>query len=71
MEVVITNERAISEREREINEIAKSILGLAEVFKDLQAMVIDQGTILDRIDYNIEMTNVALEDAHKELLKVS
>ncbi|KAL2917489.1 t-SNARE affecting a late Golgi compartment protein 2 [Polyrhizophydium stewartii] len=68
--VVVNNERAISEREREINEIAKSILGLAEVFKDLQTMVIDQGTVLDRIDYNIEQTNVALEDAHKELTKV-
>ncbi|KAI8923284.1 t-SNARE [Entophlyctis helioformis] len=68
---VINNERAISEREREINEIAKSILGLAEVFKDLNTMVIDQGTVLDRIDYNVEQTNIALEDAHKELVKAS
>eukprot|EP00842_Homolaphlyctis_polyrhiza_P004444 jgi/Hompol1/4/HPOL_000586-RA len=66
---VVNNERAISEREREINEIAKSILGLAEIFRELQTMVIDQGTVLDRIDYNIEQTNVALEDAHKELTK--
>ncbi|EGF78310.1 hypothetical protein BATDEDRAFT_26894 [Batrachochytrium dendrobatidis JAM81] len=69
--VVVNNERAISEREREINEIAKSILGLAEIFKDLQTMVIDQGTVLDRIDYNVEQTNVSLEDAHKELIKAS
>ncbi|KAH6567290.1 hypothetical protein BASA50_002656 [Batrachochytrium salamandrivorans] len=69
--VVVNNERSISEREREINSIAQSILGLAEVFKDLQTMVIDQGTVLDRIDYNVEQTNVHLEDAHKELIKVS
>lgn len=33
-------------------------------------MVIDQGTILDRIDYNIEQTNIHLESGHKELEKV-
>jgi syntaxin 16 len=70
MQVVENNERAISEREREINEIVKSINGLATVFKELNAMVIDQGTILDRIDYNMEQTNVNLEQGHEELKKV-
>lgn len=71
MLTVSNNERAISEREREINELAKSIVELAMIFKDLQTMVIDQGTILDRIDYNIEQTNIHLEDGHKELVKVN
>ena len=62
------NERAISQREREINDLAKSIIELADIFKNLQTMVIDQGTILDRIDYNLEQTNITLEDAHKELI---
>ncbi|KAJ3349535.1 hypothetical protein HDU83_000453 [Entophlyctis luteolus] len=64
------NERAISEREREINQIVKSINGLAEIFKELQTMVIDQGTVLDRIDYNIENTAIFMQDAHVQLEKV-
>ncbi|KAJ3000259.1 hypothetical protein HDV02_006470 [Globomyces sp. JEL0801] len=70
MAVVASNENAITQREKEINEIAKSIMAVAEIFQELQTMVIDQGTVLDRIDYNIEQTNVALESAHEELLKV-
>jgi syntaxin 16 len=54
-------------RTRELNEIAKSITQLAEVFKDLQTMVIDQGTILDSIEYNIEQTVVHVQEAVKEL----
>ncbi len=70
MQAMASNERAITEREKEINEIVKSINGLATVFKELQTMVIDQGTILDRIDYNIEQVAVHVEDAHGELQKV-
>lgn len=33
-------------------------------------MVIDQGTILDRIDYNIDMVATNVEEAVKELDKV-
>jgi syntaxin 16 len=54
-------------RTRELNGIAKSITQLAEVFKDLQAMVIDQGTILDSVEYNIEQTAVHVQEAVKEL----
>ncbi|KAI8589405.1 t-SNARE [Geranomyces variabilis] len=69
LQVVQNNERAITEREREINEIVKSMLGVADIFKELHTMVIDQGTVLDRIDYNIEMTNVNMEEAHKQLMQ--
>ena len=64
------NETAIAQREREINEIAKGIIELADIFKDLQMMVIDQGTILDRIDYNIENVVVNVKEAEKELVVV-
>ena len=64
------NEAAIAQREREINEIAKGIIELADIFKDLQMMVIDQGTMLDRIDYNIENMVVNVKEAEKELVVV-
>ena len=62
-----TNDAAIAQREREINDIAQGIIELADIFKELQGMVIDQGTILDRIDYNIENMAVNVRAADKEL----
>ncbi|CAK5265746.1 unnamed protein product, partial [Mycena citricolor] len=54
-------------RDRELTEIAKSINSLAELFKDLSALVIDQGTLLDSVEYNIEQTVDQVEDAVREL----
>ncbi|KAI0311963.1 t-SNARE [Amylostereum chailletii] len=54
-------------RDRELNEIAKSIGALAELFKDLSALVIDQGTLLDSVEYNIEQTAAHVGEAVKEL----
>lgn len=63
-----SNDAAIDQREREITDIAKGIIELADIFKDLQSMVIDQGTILDRIDYNVEKMNTYVKQADKELI---
>eukprot|EP00521_Asterionellopsis_glacialis_P011808 CAMPEP_0195292598 /NCGR_PEP_ID=MMETSP0707-20130614/10223_1 /TAXON_ID=33640 /ORGANISM="Asterionellopsis glacialis, Strain CCMP134" /LENGTH=372 /DNA_ID=CAMNT_0040353099 /DNA_START=60 /DNA_END=1174 /DNA_ORIENTATION=- len=41
-------------RDTEIAKIAQSIEELGTIFKELAVLVIDQGTILDRIDYNME-----------------
>jgi syntaxin 16 len=61
------NDTVIAQREQEINEIAKGIIELADIFRDLQAMVIDQGTMLDRIDYNVERMATDVKGAEKEL----
>jgi syntaxin 16 len=57
----------LRQRDRELNEIAKSIADLAVLFKDLSSMVIDQGTLLDSVEYNIEQTAVQISQAVKEL----
>ncbi|KAG9316355.1 t-SNARE [Chiua virens] len=54
-------------RDRELTEIANSIASLAELFKDLSILVIDQGTLLDSVEYNIEQTAVHVSEAVKEL----
>ncbi|KAL5343671.1 t-SNARE [Aspergillus crustosus] len=61
------NDAAILQREREINDIAKGIIELSDIFRELQTMVIDQGTMLDRIDYNVERMNTDVQGAQKEL----
>lgn len=62
-----SNDTAIAQREQEINDIAKGIIELADIFRDLQGMVIDQGTMLDRIDYNVERMATDVKGAEKEL----
>ena len=64
------NDVAIAQREQEINDIAKGIIELADIFKELQTMVIDQGTMLDRIDYNVERMTADVKGAEKELVVV-
>ncbi|CAB4378945.1 unnamed protein product [Rhizophagus irregularis] len=66
---VESSEAVISQREREIIEIAKSIHTIAEIFRELQSLVIDQGTLLDRIDYNVEQMSVNVKSAVRELDK--
>ncbi|KAL3424933.1 t-SNARE affecting a late Golgi compartment protein 2 [Phlyctema vagabunda] len=62
-----SNDAAIMHREREINDIAQGIIELADIFKELQGMIIDQGTMLDRIDYNVERMATDVKGADKEL----
>ncbi|KAF2448322.1 t-SNARE [Karstenula rhodostoma CBS 690.94] len=61
------NEALIAQREREIEDIAQGIIELANIFQELQTMVIDQGSMLDRIDYNVERMTVDVQEADKEL----
>ncbi|KAJ5669378.1 hypothetical protein N7462_010448 [Penicillium macrosclerotiorum] len=61
------NDVAIAQREREINDIAKGIIELSDIFRELQTMIIDQGTMLDRIDYNVERMGTEVKSAEKEL----
>jgi len=57
------------ERYREIVKIAQSIHELAQLFNELNVLVIEQGTILDRIDYNIEQALTQVKAGTIELQK--
>lgn len=57
------------EREREIVQVVESVNELAQIMKDLSVLVIDQGTIIDRIDYNIQNVAASVEDGFKQLQK--
>ncbi|KAJ8636342.1 hypothetical protein MRB53_010609 [Persea americana] len=57
------------EREREISQVVESVNELAQIMKDLSVLVIDQGTIVDRIDYNIQNVASQVEEGFKQLQK--
>jgi len=57
-----SNSQAIDQRHKDIVQIAKSINELNQIFKDLNVLIIEQGTILDRIDHNIEITKHNVQD---------
>ncbi|KAJ9681805.1 hypothetical protein PVL29_017940 [Vitis rotundifolia] len=63
------NEAFTAEREREIQQVVESVNELAQIMKDLSVLVIDQGTIVDRIDYNIENVAASVEEGFKQLQK--
>eukprot|EP00743_Colponemidia_sp_Colp-15_P002211 GILK01002397.1.p1 GENE.GILK01002397.1~~GILK01002397.1.p1 ORF type:complete len:410 (-),score=79.59 GILK01002397.1:267-1436(-) len=67
MEELESYETVANERDEAINKIVDSVNALAQLFKDLAVLVIEQGTILDRIDYNLEQTKTSLESANQEL----
>ncbi|VDP88689.1 unnamed protein product [Echinostoma caproni] len=61
------NTNMVTQREQEINEIVRSIHELNEIFRDVAQLVVDQGTIVDRIDYNVEHTQIRVEAGLKQL----
>ncbi|CRL04404.1 CLUMA_CG017490, isoform A [Clunio marinus] len=65
----IDNTKMMEAREKEVMGIVKSIVELNQVYKDLSNLVQEQGTILDRIDYNVESTQSRVYQGLKELQK--
>jgi len=57
------------QRNKEICDIVSSINDMQTMFKQLAVMVIDQGTVLDRIDYNVELVLQQTTKTNNELEK--
>eukprot|EP00826_Nyctotherus_ovalis_P035290 TRINITY_DN301_c0_g3_i1.p1 TRINITY_DN301_c0_g3~~TRINITY_DN301_c0_g3_i1.p1 ORF type:complete len:136 (+),score=25.20 TRINITY_DN301_c0_g3_i1:91-498(+) len=62
-------EQMAMDRDTEIQNLVKGVNDLAVIFKELSVLVIDQGNILDRIDYNIEQAVHHTKKAKGHLIK--
>lgn len=63
------SENLVAEREKDIQSIVRSVEELATIMRDLSVLVIDQGSVVDRIDYNMEQVATHVEEGVKELVK--
>lgn len=54
-------------RTKEITQIASSISELADLFRDLGNLIVEQGTVLDSVEYNVQVTARELSGAVEEL----
>lgn len=64
---IMLNRQMADDRIKEFQKIYQSIAGLRDMFKDLNDLVIDQGTVLDRIDHNMNLTHQRVTEGVKEL----
>jgi hypothetical protein len=53
----------IEERDEEIRKVVEAIAELAQIMRDLSTLVVEQGTMLDRIDANIGQAAVKVRSA--------
>ena len=59
--VINEMEHESENRTKAIAEICRSIHELAQLFQELSVLIVEQGSLLDRIDYNVEQTLETLQ----------
>ena len=61
----------LKKRDTELNQLLNSVNDLAGIFKDMQVLVMEQGSILDRIDYNIDIASTNVVKGKNSLIKAN
>ena len=57
-------------KDEEIAQLVSSINDMATIFKEMSTLVVEQGTILDRIDYNVQSALENTKEANQHILAV-
>jgi syntaxin 16 len=65
------NNSILMRRDTQLSELLNSVTDLAEMFKDMQNLVMEQGSILDRIDYNIDIASTNVVKGKNSLIKAN
>lgn len=66
-EYTLSDAKYLKDKEREMNSILGSIGELNQIFQDINTAVISQGSLLDRIDYNMENVEMNVARGNLEL----
>ena len=61
----------LKRRDTELGELLNSMNNLTSTFRDLKNLVMEQGTVLDRIDYNIDIAAINTAKGKQHLMKAS
>ena len=63
------NNLNLIKRNNDFDNLLNSVYDLAEIYKDMQTLVMEQGSILDRIDYNIGVASANVSSGKKNIEK--
>ena len=69
--LLMDENKELKKRDSEINILLTNMSNLTQTFKDLQTLVMEQGSILDRIDYNIDVAADNTTKGKKNIEKAS
>ena len=61
----------LKKRDTELSRLLNSVNDLSSIFKDMQNLVMEQGSILDRIDYNIDLASTNVVKGKNSLIKAN
>ena len=65
------NNLTLIRRDTQLNILLDNVNDLAQLFKDIQNLVMEQGTILDRIDYNIDIASTNVTSGINSIVKAN
>lgn len=65
------SKNALQQRDNELSHLLNNVNELATIFKDIQTLVMEQGSILDRIDYNIDEASIHTSKGKQHLMNAS
>jgi len=60
---------AMEARNAEMAQLENDIVGVNEIFRDLNTQVASQGEMIDSIDHHVEEAVVQVQDANQQLVK--
>jgi syntaxin 16 len=63
------SKKVLEKRDNELNLLLSNVNELTTIFKDIQTLVMEQGTILDRIDYNIDISEINIVKGKESIKK--